>query len=361
MWRSLIRARREPGQSILLVAMALVVLVGLTGLAVDGSNAFNQRRNATNGADAAAIAGARALIEQHKAGGGAGSAVYQAVQTFLNSHKLNQGLALEWEAYYVDRQAQRITGAQVTDTSDDVPADSRGIAVDLRYTFATHFMPVFGRPDLTVDATATAVYGPVTTVVGGDLIPLAISQQAAQATEDGDDICIFSSEDSPPDECTSTDAYHVRGGNFGQVSFNPDDAPNTTGNFNQDCLGSPAQHDDSMSRWWCQGSQYPVYIGLQLYADTGMLSNSLNDEVEWRIDNRPTGVVPVFGYVSDENGNNTRYTIVGFMAVRLEEAQMTGSAEERYVRAEKIGYYTTAGAFSSGAVDAGVYAINLVK
>ena len=45
---------REPGQAVVFVALAALVLVALGGLAVDGANAFNQRRNAVNGADAAA-------------------------------------------------------------------------------------------------------------------------------------------------------------------------------------------------------------------------------------------------------------------------------------------------------------------
>jgi Flp pilus assembly protein TadG len=339
----------------------LVLLVAMTGLGVDGANAFNQRRNATNGADAAALAGTRALIAQKQAGGGTNRAVYDAVEEYLNEHGLDQGVGFTWEAYYVDRFAERgTTPVQVTNTTTTVPSDAAGVAVDLEYTFATFFMPILGRPDLTVDATATAVYGPVTQVIGGDLIPLIISQQAAQGSQNGGSICIFGS-DSETNPCGDSGAYHIQPGNFGQVSFNPDNAPNTTGNYNQDCIGVPAQHDDSLSRWWCQGSQYPVDIGDQLWGDPGMLSNSLASEIQWRIDNRPEAIVPVFGYTDDGNGNNARYTIVGFMAVRLEDFSVTGAAANRWVRAERIDYYTTAGAFSSGAVDAGVYAVNLVR
>jgi hypothetical protein len=349
--RSLLRTS-EPGQAVVFVALALVVLVGLTGLAVDGSNAFNQRRNATNGADAAAIAGTRALTAQHRAGGGASSAVYQEVQSYLEEHRLDEGLELQWSAYYVDRHANRLSsGAQVANSSADVPSSARGVEVELRYRFSTFFMPILGRPDLTVDADATAVFGPVSQVVGGDLIPLAISQTAAQSIAAGNDTFIFGTE---------TGAFQVTPGNFGQVSFDPD-GDNATGNYNQDCIGTPAVHQDSQSRWWCQGSQYPIAIGDELYGQTGTLSNSLADEMQWRIDNRPRGLVPVFGYTNDLPGNNTKFTIVGFMAIELEAFDVTGSNSSRWVRARKLDYFTTAGSFSSGAADTGVYAINLVK
>lgn len=350
------------GQSIVVVALVLLLLVAFSGLALDGANAFNQRRNATNGADAAALAGARAVIAQQKAGGGDSSAVYQVIQQYLNDHDLNQGVALGWEAYYVDRQAVRLaTGAQVRDDATDVPSAARGVEVTLRYTFETFLMKVLGQEDLTVDADATAVYGPATTVVGGGLIPLALSQYFADTTSNGDLLCIFGSVDADAGApCPGSGAYAIRPGNFGQVSFNPDNAPNATGNYNQDCLNPPSPQDN-MSYWWCNGSQYPIDIGEQLWGDTGMLSNSLADEMQWRIDNQPEGIVPVFGYVDDGSGNNARYTIVGFMAVRLEAFDVNGSAAQRWVSATRLNYTTTAGAFSSGAVDAGVYAVNLVK
>ncbi|HMO57051.1 MAG TPA: pilus assembly protein TadG-related protein [Roseiflexaceae bacterium] len=358
--RTLLTSRRASGQSIVLVALTLLLLVAFSGLGVDGANAFNQRRNATNAADAAALAGTRALIAQKQAGGGAQSAVFAAIEDYLQTHGLENGIDLQWEAFFVDRFAEMgESPVAVSNAGAPVPNSAFGVVVELEYTFGTYFMTVLGRPDLTVDAEATAVYGPLMAAIGGDLIPLAISQQAAQGSNNGDMLCIFGDVNGT---CpVGTQAYGVQPGNFGQVSFNPNNAPNTTGNFNQDCIQTPAQHEDSMSRWWCQGSQYALEIGGQLWGDTGMLSNSLAQEMQWRIDNRPVGIVPVFGYSVVGNGNNAQYTIVGFMAVRLDSFSVSGQASSRWVLAERVDYFTTAGAMSSGAVDAGVYAINLVR
>ncbi len=46
------------GQAIIVIALALVGIVGLVGLVIDGGNAYLDRRNAQNAADAAALAGA---------------------------------------------------------------------------------------------------------------------------------------------------------------------------------------------------------------------------------------------------------------------------------------------------------------
>ncbi|MFN3929765.1 MAG: pilus assembly protein TadG-related protein, partial [Thermoflexus sp.] len=52
---------RSRGQVLVLIAIAFVGLLALTALALDGSNAYGQRRRAQNGADAGALTGARFL------------------------------------------------------------------------------------------------------------------------------------------------------------------------------------------------------------------------------------------------------------------------------------------------------------
>lgn len=52
----------QRGQALILIVFAIVGLVAITGLAVDGGNAFSDRRQAQNAADAAAMAGALGRI-----------------------------------------------------------------------------------------------------------------------------------------------------------------------------------------------------------------------------------------------------------------------------------------------------------
>ncbi len=49
--------RREPGQIIVIFALALVVIVAMVGLVLDGGSTFAQRRTQQNAADLAALAG----------------------------------------------------------------------------------------------------------------------------------------------------------------------------------------------------------------------------------------------------------------------------------------------------------------
>jgi putative Flp pilus-assembly TadE/G-like protein len=58
--------RSELGQSLVMVLLALPVLLGFTGVVVDGAHAFGEKRRTQNAADAAALAAAQNLF----AGGG---------------------------------------------------------------------------------------------------------------------------------------------------------------------------------------------------------------------------------------------------------------------------------------------------
>ena len=49
---------KESGQALVIIALAAIGLFGITGLAIDGTAKFSDRRHAQNAADAAALAGA---------------------------------------------------------------------------------------------------------------------------------------------------------------------------------------------------------------------------------------------------------------------------------------------------------------
>lgn len=79
---SLLHARSERGQAIVLIVVAILGLIAITGLAVDGGMAFANRRQAQNAADASVLAGALARVrgESHTA-----AALQQAAQNGFNN------------------------------------------------------------------------------------------------------------------------------------------------------------------------------------------------------------------------------------------------------------------------------------
>jgi len=55
-------SKHEQGQALVLITFAMIGLVGITGLAVDGGIAYTEKRDSQNAADAAAMAGALAKV-----------------------------------------------------------------------------------------------------------------------------------------------------------------------------------------------------------------------------------------------------------------------------------------------------------
>ena len=75
------KRRGERGQALILFVLALAVLLGFVALTIDVGLAFQERRNAQNGADAAALAAAEDLRD------GKGTAVAVATaQSYLAAH-----------------------------------------------------------------------------------------------------------------------------------------------------------------------------------------------------------------------------------------------------------------------------------
>jgi hypothetical protein len=348
------------GQSVVLIALAILVLVGMAGLGLDGANVFNQRRNAVNASDAAAMAGTNMLIEQRKGGSGSNSAICQSVVDYFNNHKLDQGANMAWTASYVDAQgqpAQQICDSSVSPVAEAGFASSnvKGVAVDVKYTFTPLFMPVLGRNELTVSGAATAIYGPLGKTTGSNVVPFTVSETAIEKIQDDGVISVVK----------------LGAGNFGSIEFNPDNVASGTAN---DCTSST--YEDTQSYYWCNGSpKYPVYIGEVLPGNTGMVAPSLEDEILTH--ENQIIIIPVFeggdsvptsnckisegGTGCSTGGSNKDYTIVGFLAVRLNSVTLTGATEDRNFNVSEVSYYTSTGALDPNAKDTGVYAINLVK
>ena len=136
----MVRASQDKGrgQALVLAALAMVVLLGLLALAVDGGNAYAQRRTVQNAADAGALAGACALA--------------------LGENP--EPVAVEY--------AVNVNGAD----SAEVAVDGQTVTVVASRFFPSFFAGVMGRPTLDATARACVRYGPVGATTGG-VFPIA--------------------------------------------------------------------------------------------------------------------------------------------------------------------------------------------
>ena len=126
----------ERGQALIIIALALVGLVGMAGLVIDGGNAFQDRQRAQNAVDAAALAGAQARIAGRSV---TDAALASAAQNGYN----NDGVTNIISLYTPPRDGPH---------KDDIEY----IQVIIRSTVTTYFMRVVGKHEFVNEVQATA-------------------------------------------------------------------------------------------------------------------------------------------------------------------------------------------------------------
>src|SRR5713226_3041120 len=89
-----IRQTHERGQSIVLIALMMAGLVAFVGLALDGGQVFEMRRQAQNAADAAALAGGDELAE------GQGALIWYRINQYAVGDSSFGNKATEFNAWY---------------------------------------------------------------------------------------------------------------------------------------------------------------------------------------------------------------------------------------------------------------------
>lgn len=139
-------ARSRKGQVLVVVALALVALVGIVALAVDGGHVYAERRKMQNAADAGALAGARVLC-------------YEEGATLTQVRN-------EAQKYAID-----LNGAHGAEVTVSGPLTITVVATE---TTGTFFARAIGFPEVEVAARASAMcQGPEG---AGGLWPLAIHE-----------------------------------------------------------------------------------------------------------------------------------------------------------------------------------------
>ena len=138
--------RRQPGQVLVLFALASIPIMGFVGLSIDGGNILAQRRIAQNGADAGALAGARDMMASLPNGGGplSGEPFTTARKYAEENAKSGNQLELTVTPEYINN-----SGTVVYDKTT-----ANGLRVTVTKRFPTYFISVLGISDFTVSAVA---------------------------------------------------------------------------------------------------------------------------------------------------------------------------------------------------------------
>jgi hypothetical protein len=205
----------QGGQSIILVAVAMVALVLFVAITVDMSNAYHHRRVAQNAADAAALAGAEELGRQLDSKPPSDAAVKEDMNDFAErngiedtSAPLGDAFNSNVEGYYLNSSSAQI-GAVGGGT---VPKKAVGIRAVTHITAPTYFGGIMGFDGYPLEARA-AVKFEVACSGGWCMLPVAIH-----------DTGFMTATEKPEGECFNM-WDGAGGGNFGWLnwSLNPND------------------------------------------------------------------------------------------------------------------------------------------
>ena len=151
---------REPAQVIVLFAIALIAMLAMVGVAVDGGTLYLQRRTAQNAADAAALGGARALQQ-------ATSSPTASIPSEICKYVLanNFGVTPNVAAYFVDTNGNKVTGGDIalpahcsgSVSSTSIWSGVAGVHVDVTMgPYNTYLVGIVGIRQLSATAGATA-------------------------------------------------------------------------------------------------------------------------------------------------------------------------------------------------------------
>jgi len=187
-----VQVEGKHGQALVIVALAIVALAAIVGLAIDGGRLYELRRQVQNGADAAAMAGTRELAQMISE-----CANPTPANDLLVAAKVLEFAALngveetspdgDVTAWYVDKNSAFLgwVGA------GGIPSGSTGVVASLVATDTTTFMKVLGQEHIRAAGDATAMAGPVT-AMGGGMLPIAVPEIIIDELNPGD---IFNMKD----------------------------------------------------------------------------------------------------------------------------------------------------------------------
>ncbi len=172
--------RRVRGQSIPLLALMIVVLVGMVALSVDVGRTFSEERRAVAAANAASLSAMNTYVR--RPAGTTNTVIYDAIVNSLRSNGIDveNNPDIRMEAYYLNARGEPIEGgARITRDGTVAPDNVAYIQVNLEGDVDTFFARVVNQEQLPIAATAYAGTCPPTDGV----YPIAINNEYISGNE----------------------------------------------------------------------------------------------------------------------------------------------------------------------------------
>jgi hypothetical protein len=269
---------RARGQSLPLIGLMIVVLVGMVGLSVDVGNTFQTERRAVAASNAAALAGMNVYIRRSNST--THQSVYNAILNTLNSNGVQVAASgtpptdgqLQLQAFFLDSQGKVLSDSGgIENSSKRVPSNVAFVQVNLEGRVGTYFARVVGRNDLPVNATSYAGTCPD----GEGIYPIAVSNKIL----DGDK---FANPGDADNDGVPDDGWRqiTSGPYAGYTAMRMDVLGNASGNF-------------SWLRWGDvkgatgAGANSAVELSASLTPPGNVMAHF--EEADWPNNNKPAG------------------------------------------------------------------------
>jgi hypothetical protein len=255
----------EKGQSVVLMAVAMVVLLAITACTIDVGYIFFQKRNLQNIADAATLAGARELID--------GNDVKGKVEEYVLANGLD------------------------SDEIEDIDFDDRYVTVKLKDNHNLFFANVLGFGNANIAARAKAAVGPITGMSG--LRPVGLNESIwneAKQNPDNTWLAYFGSQGP---------------GTWGYVFFSSN---------------KKDWKDATIERDMEHGCQNEIFLGQDIYVNQGNVPG-VRRAVQNLIDNETIVYVPIIKDWDGDPGGGQGFPVevIGFAAIQFTFQEKQGS------------------------------------
>jgi hypothetical protein len=168
--------QKQVGQSLILVAVALVALVIFVAITVDMSNAYHNRRVAQNAADSAALAGAEELGRQLDKKSKNDALVKAQMNDFAERNGIEDTGGALADAINANVEGEYLNANEAaigTIGSGSVPNKAVGVRATTHITAPTFFGGIVGFAGYPVEASAAVVYD-VACSGGWCMLPIAV-------------------------------------------------------------------------------------------------------------------------------------------------------------------------------------------
>lgn len=326
--------RSQAGQALVIMVGAMIAMLAMTALVVDGGNAFAQQRATQNGADAAAEAGAVVLAENLAGGSHSDQEVLAAVQASAAKNAITLASAL-----YTNVNGNSLGVSVGSLGTNRPPAAAAGVRTFSSRTFGTYVGGIVGIKQLSASAQATAVAGPSAGCSQGcALLPITFPVNPTTCDGTGAQIQVGSGPypivDANKRTANNESILGICGtanGSVGWLAIQPED--NACGGGVNDLVCDIATPDSG-------SITFPIWLGT--------LTGNTNSNPVTKAMNQYEGqlvLIPFYDCVKDDvgqlspgpacpspaqttNGSHTYYHVVGVYGFYLDQAYINGSNPE---------------------------------